>query len=348
MKDEARAVRLSICIATYKRATYIGDTLASFLPTLPAGVEVLIVDGASPDNTRDVVEAYQANYPRLAYFREDENSGVDGDYDKAVSYAQGEFCWLLTDDDVLVPGAVERVLDALDGDVDLVVVNAEVRTADLSRQILTRIMHRDGETEYGSSQADTFFAEAGQHLSFIGAVVIRRTVWLSRERRRFYGTLFVHFGVIFQNPPITAVRVIREPLIVIRYGNAMWTARGFEIWAFKWPGLVWSFNQYSEVARRVVTHPAPYRSVSRLMWFRAIGAYSPAEYAAFIQTRSTWCARLASFLVAVMPGQLANGIFSAYLWLGLGRSSPMQAYDLARSRYVTCMARSVAVRKGVL
>ena len=56
---------LSICIATYNRASYIGETLDSIIPQLDDDVELLVVDGASTDNTEDVVRKYAAE--RIAY-----------------------------------------------------------------------------------------------------------------------------------------------------------------------------------------------------------------------------------------------------------------------------------------
>ena len=48
-----------------------------------------------------VLERYLEPGRPLRYFRESVNSGVDRDYDKAVGYASGEYCWLMTDDDLL-------------------------------------------------------------------------------------------------------------------------------------------------------------------------------------------------------------------------------------------------------
>ncbi len=49
---------LSICIATYNRAEYIGETLESIIPQVTDEVEIVIVDGASTDNTSSVVKHY--------------------------------------------------------------------------------------------------------------------------------------------------------------------------------------------------------------------------------------------------------------------------------------------------
>src|SRR6185436_14387916 len=129
---------------------YIRETLDSFMPNLPDAVQVLIVDGASPDQTADVIAEARRSYPRLQYFRELVNSGVDQDYDKAVGYADGEYCWLMTDDDLLLPGAVRRVLDALESGPELLVVNAEVRSADLSHTLNAHQISLEGKVRYGA------------------------------------------------------------------------------------------------------------------------------------------------------------------------------------------------------
>ncbi len=114
-----------------------------------------------------------------------------------------------------------------------------------------------------------------------GPVVVRRPVVVRSYRPAYYGSLFIHVGVIFQKPSIDNVRVISEPLIKIRYGNAMWTARGFEIWMFKWPQLIWSFPEYSDDAKRAVCRENPWRSAKALFHHRAMGSYSSSEFHKF-------------------------------------------------------------------
>ena len=134
--------RLSICIATLNRANVIGNTLDIILSQLPLDAEVVVVDGASTDNTQKLMEEYSARHPAIRYFREATNSGVDRDFDKAVGYARGEHCWLICDDDILAPHAIERALAALeDGRVDLLVVNAEIRDANLDTVLQLSLIH---------------------------------------------------------------------------------------------------------------------------------------------------------------------------------------------------------------
>lgn len=339
--QEEKNIKLSVCIATYNRGKFIGDTLDSILIQMEPSVEIVVVDGASPDNTPEVMAQYLLRYPDIRYYRETQNSGVDADFDKAVGYASGEYCWLMTDDDLLKPGAILKVLSALDGEDDLIVVNSEVRNADLSIVFEKKRLAIDVDRVYCAADKESFFAETADYLSFIGCVVIRRSCWLARERVRYYGSLFIHVGVIFQSPAITNVRAIAEPLIEIRYGNAMWTARGFEIWMFKWPMLVWSFPGFSDEAKRMVCRREPWRSAKGLFYNRALGAYTEAEFRKFWPADTGKVERLIAYGLSRFPASLANLMMVIYLLL-LGKSAQMVLHDFLYSRNAGALSHLLA------
>lgn len=341
LSDNMAVPKLSLCIATYNRGKFINETLDSILAQMDGRVELVVVDGASPDNTPEVMAKYLVRYPAIRYYREQENSGIDRDYDKAVDYAIGKYCWLMTDDDLLRPGAIGRVLDVLDEEVDLLVVNSEVRNVDLSVVLESSRIDLKQDKKYGVGEAETAFAELGNSLSFIGCAVVRRELWMARDRASYYGTLFVHVGVIFQSPPMTHVKVIAEPQILIRYGNAMWTARGFEIWMFKWPRLIWSFPAFSDQAKGAVCPAEPWRNLKKLFLYRAVGGYSMEEYRRFFSRSATGILRLSMLSIAVLPASLANVFASAYC-VFLNRNARAGLYDLLRSRNATWASRFLA------
>lgn len=338
---QAKNPKLSICIATYNRGKFIGETLDSILSQMLPSVELVVVDGASPDNTPEVMTQYLLRYPEIRYFREQENSGIDRDYDKAVGYARGDYCWLMTDDDLLQSGAVSRVVDSLDGSSDLVVVNAEVQNADFSTVFDTGILKFPTDQKYEEKDREVFFSKVTKYLSFIGGVVIKRQLWLERDRASYYGTLFVHVGVIFQHPPITKVKVIADPLIIIRYGNAMWTARGFEIWMFKWPQLVWSFVDFSEQSKSLVSPREPWRLIKQLVLYRAIGGYGLSEYRQYIASKARGTSRSLYMAIAMIPTAIVNSLAALYCVL-INRNARSGLYDISRSRHATWFSRLLA------
>jgi len=338
--------KLSICMATYNRGAFIGETLDSILGQLVDGVELLVVDGASPDSTPEDMAQYLLRHPEIRYFREQENSGVDGDYDKAVGYASGEYCWLMTDDDLLRPGAIQKVLSAIEESCDLVVVNAEVKNADLSETMEERRLNILSDLNYRTGDREVFFKVAASYLSFIGCVVIRKNFWQSRDRSSYYGSLFIHVGVIFQHPPIEHARIIASPLITIRYGNAMWTARGFEIWMFKWPGLIWSFPDFSDSSKRTICRREPWRSAKALFHHRAMGSYTVREFHRFWPGSVGLIDRTVAYAVSIFPAKWANLIMVFYFALR-AKTSGIALYDLLHSRHATGACRLLARMMGV-
>jgi glycosyltransferase involved in cell wall biosynthesis len=332
------SIKLSICIATYNRGQFIGETLDSILIQMEPGVEIVVVDGASPDNTPEVMAHYMSRHPEICYFRELENSGVDADFDKAVSYARGSYCWLMTDDDLLRLGAITKVLSAINGEDDLIIVNSEVRNVDLSEVFENQRLVLDADRVYRAADSEAFFADTAGYLSFIGCVVVRRTCWIARNRSVYYGSLFIHVGVIFQSPPITNVKVIAEPLIIIRYGNAMWTSRSFEIWMFKWPELIWSFPDFSNPVKRKVCRRKPWRSAKALFHNRALGAYTVAEFRKFWPSDEGKVDCVIAYLLSIFPGSLANLVMVLY-FSTLTKPAKMALHDLLYSRNAGVLSR---------
>lgn len=331
--------KLSICIATYNRGKFIGETLDSILTQMVPGIELVIVDGASPDNTHKIMMEYLLHYPEIRYFRESTNSGVDRDYDKAVGYARGKYCWLMTDDDLLCSGAVSRALETITNETfDLVVVNSEIRNVDFSNVLQTRFLKFQRDKEYVAAEREQFFSEVANYLSFIGGVIIKRALWLERDRSSYYGTLFIHVGIIFQHPSINRIKIISDPLVVIRYGNAMWTSRGFEIWMFKWPQLIWSFSEFSSHSKSVICPKEPWRQIKKLILYRALGGYTLSEYSHFISFKIKGPIRVIYVAIALFPATITNFLASLY-GICLNRNARSGLYDLSRSRHASRASR---------
>jgi len=291
-------MKLSICIPTLNRAPFIGATLESIISQATDETEIVIVDGGSRDNTDAVLESYSRKFSRLRYVRsptsetqqgKPSNSGFDLDCNHAVEIARGEYCWLMTDDDLLLPGAVAAVLDKIATGADLVIVDAEVRNADFSRLWHERRLPLRADRVYETGDFEDFFVDTCDHLSFVGAIIIKRSEWLERAKQPYVGSGFIHVGVLFQRPFERQIIVVAKPLVRIRFGNALWSSRSFVIWNVNWPELVWSF-MFSEEAKRKVVSREPWRDIRKLVAFRFLGGYSMAQYQAIIAPtlKSRW------------------------------------------------------------
>ena len=306
-------IRLSICIATLNRARFLAITLDELIGQSTPEVEIVVVDGASTDDTEQVIRDHQRRFSRLVYEKDPRPEGVDRAFCKAIELASGEYCWLMCDDDLIHPLAISKVLAATEDKHALIIVNGEVRSADLSKVLETKRVQVDRDTIFQPGEEESFFATAGGYLTFIGCVVIKRAVWNSRNAQPYLGTEFVHFGIIFQQPLNGTVFLIAEPLVMIRYGLGQWRARSFLVFAFNWPELVWSFARFSDAAKKRLSERDPWRRLVRLLQYRARGSFSLDEYRRFIRPRlSLRRERIVPVIAALIPGLLLNSIGIAY------------------------------------
>ncbi|MBY0528279.1 MAG: glycosyltransferase family 2 protein [Gemmataceae bacterium] len=304
-------VQLSICIATLNRAAFIGQTLDSILSQMNDDVELVIVDGASSDETERVVGDRLEGRVNCVYHRLPEKGGVDKDYARAAALARGAYIWFMTDDDLLCTHAIATILEHLRSEPDLLVVNVEVLGPDLQTRLTERKLVIDADCEFPAAEQAGLLALAGDLLSFIGAVVIRRAAWESRAAAPYFGTEFIHVGVIFQRPLERPARVLAAPLIRIRYGNALWTPRAFEIWMFKWPRLIWSFTHLPEAAREAVTAREPWRRLVPILMMKARGCYTLDTYRRNLADLPlSWWTRLRLAMLAAFPDVLLNAALS--------------------------------------
>ena len=326
--------RLSICIATYNRAGYIGETLESIISQVTDEVEIVVADGASTDGTSSVVKDCAEVCKQIRYIRLSSKGGFDQDYCKAVELAKGEYCWLMTDDDILKQGAIKIVLDEIKyNNYSLIIVNAEVRNIDLSRLIDKKRLQINENKIYTPAENEKLFVEVADYLSFIGCVVINKRLWDEREKEKYFGSVFIHVGVIFQSTIPSNTLIISEPYVIIRYGNAEWKPRAFEIWMFKWPALIWSFQNFPDKTKAQIIPKEPYLRYLTLLTYRARGAYSINEYFKYIAPRnkSKW-KRLVSEIIARLPGCFLNLCGLLYYSL-FYKTSRLPLMEMKNSRF---------------
>jgi abequosyltransferase len=201
-------VRLSICIPTYNFGAFIGDTLASIVPQLADGVEVVVLDGGSTDNTTDVVESFQRQNPAVRYFRQDERGGIDRDMLRTVELARGEYCWIFCADDIMKPDAIQEVLKRIQSGCDVYLCGLTLCTFDMdpvrdhrvaritADQTFDLSSERDRRVYFERAQTTTAF------FSFAGSLIVKKDSWdVAGPDEAFMGSLWAHVAQILRMIP---------------------------------------------------------------------------------------------------------------------------------------------------
>ncbi len=99
---------VSLCVPTYGRAAFIGQTLESALAQTIDDFEIIVVDDRSPDNTAEVVRSFSDQ--RIKFTRNEKNLGVPQNLNYTMSLAKGDYLVLLEDHDLLEPNYLQEAL----------------------------------------------------------------------------------------------------------------------------------------------------------------------------------------------------------------------------------------------
>lgn len=109
-------LKLSIIIPAYNVAAWIEATLS--LPPVPSdrgGVEVVVVNDGSTDNTAEVVKTFMEEHPMMSIrLIQQDNQGVSAARNRGLHEAKGEYVWFVDGDDLIHPSAIESLFDIID------------------------------------------------------------------------------------------------------------------------------------------------------------------------------------------------------------------------------------------
>jgi abequosyltransferase len=196
-------MRLSVCIPTYNRSEQLRVTLDSFLSQIEEGVEIVISDNASADDTEAMVESYRDSHSSIVYHRWPENMGADRNYLKVVELARGEYCWLFGSDDTVSPGVVGKVLTMLGDRSDIYLFNRLECNFEMkplkSRQLLA--MKEARVFRFDASDVLEGYLEMTRNLggvfSYLSSIVVRRKAWDAvGYDERFTGSAYSHSSIL--------------------------------------------------------------------------------------------------------------------------------------------------------
>lgn len=191
------------------------------------GVEVVVLDGGSTDETSAVIESLQERHPSLRYERRDERGGIDRDMARTVGLARGEYCWIFCADDLMKPGAIHAMLEHLDSGCDVYLCGLTLGTFDMHPMEDHRVariktasqfdLGQEGERRAYFKRAQTTTA----FFSFAGSLIVKKSRWdaigLDEE---FVGSLWAHVARIFQMiPGGLRLHYLPTSYLVKRQGN---------------------------------------------------------------------------------------------------------------------------------
>lgn len=111
---------VDIAVPCYRYGHFLQDCVSSVLSQSISDVRILIIDDASQDGSAEVARALAATDPRIEVSVHPTNRGQTATYNEGIAWATAPYFLLLSADDYLAPGALERAVAVMSAHPDVV------------------------------------------------------------------------------------------------------------------------------------------------------------------------------------------------------------------------------------
>ena len=112
---------VSVVMASYNHENFISDSIRSVLEQNFGNLELIIVDDASSDRSREIIESFSIRDPRVRSVFHDKNEGIARTFNDGLNLAGGRYAAITASDDVWLTDKLRLQMDVLERNRDLVV-----------------------------------------------------------------------------------------------------------------------------------------------------------------------------------------------------------------------------------
>ena len=132
----ANSYKLSVVVLVYNTEQYLRDCLDSLVNQTLDGIEIIVVNDESPDNSHVIIEEYRQKYSNIRVINQ-KNSGGAVAGNNGMKHASGEYVTIMDSDDVVPLDAYEKLYKkAKETDADIVIGKANILVDGVQKEIL--------------------------------------------------------------------------------------------------------------------------------------------------------------------------------------------------------------------
>lgn len=225
--------KLAICIPTYNRPQYLMTMLETIRIQINDynrdRIQICVSDNASEDSYENVINFMESLDVEFKYSRMDKNYGADINFLKAVEIADAEYCWLAGDDDGIVDGAIDIVLDYLDNNSDISVFWGNRIICDKHLKPFLKdnwtCLKKDFIIDFKEEkQVIDYFDKLNSttSLGYLTSLIVKKTEWdnVTEKTEKYIGTIYVQVAqylTMLKNKG--KMLCIQDCIALSRFGN---------------------------------------------------------------------------------------------------------------------------------
>lgn len=124
------SIKISLIIPVYNCEKYLENCLESVMKQDLAGIEVIIINDGSEDNSLEIVEGYKSRFKNISIINQ-ENKGQGAARNLGIKIAKGEYIGFIDADDYIEPNMISSMYyKAKDNDYDIVTCGTKIVSED--------------------------------------------------------------------------------------------------------------------------------------------------------------------------------------------------------------------------
>lgn len=129
---------VSVVMPVYNSEKYLAEAIGSVLAQTFTDFELIIVDDASQDRSREIIDAYRSRDKRIRLIALERNLGGADTRNQALDTAAGEFIAMMDADDVCLPQRLQKQVERMRRDSAIGLLGAGAQAVDEGLRSLYR------------------------------------------------------------------------------------------------------------------------------------------------------------------------------------------------------------------
>lgn len=192
---------LTIAIPTHNRGAFLGRALDSILNQPHEGVEILVSDNASEDDTERVVRE-RMEREEINYIKNSVNIGPDANFLQCYEKASGKYIMLLGDDDLIAEGGIQNIKNFVEqnpGCSCIFLNHAAFKNEYTGMECCGNVRLNKENKDITTRDKKIFMSYAQQQITYMSSLVLSKEAFLKVEDpKKYIGTNFIHSCILLE------------------------------------------------------------------------------------------------------------------------------------------------------
>lgn len=222
--------KLTIAIPTYNRIENLKQSLKCVISEVEGkDVEILISDNASTDGTEAYVKNVEKASSQINYYRREKNDECDANFLNCFEKAKGDYVLILGDDDMLLPGAVDSILECISEKPVAIYLNTSSLISCNPINYTNEKLTNQGYIDY--TDKNLFLKHMGIYCTFISALVFRTDLVRELKNKEMYmGTYIIPSHILFDVLKNEGKYIVNTYNCVAAQGNETVRYDVYQVW----------------------------------------------------------------------------------------------------------------------